>query len=212
MKKIIKIILILIFLSFWLILGSDFLTISKTRWDIYSDISTISENKVGLVLGTSKYISDGRRNLFYLYRLEAVKALYDEGKIDYILVSGDNSTQQYNETDSMRNDLVASWIPEEKIYWDYAGFRTLDSIVRAKEIFDQSEYTIISQKFHLERALFLAQSEGIDAIWYVAKDVPVSRAPRVWLRERLARVKMMIDIVFWVDPKFWGESIEIGSI
>lgn len=211
MKKIINIIFILIFLSFWLILGSDFLTVSKTRWNIYSNINTISENKVGLVLGTSKYISDGRRNLFYIYRLEAVKALYHEGKIDYVLVSGDNSTQQYNETDSMKNDLIASWIPEENIYWDYAGFRTLDSIVRAKEIFGQSEYTIISQKFHLERALFLAQSEGIEAIWYAAKDVPVNRAPRVWLRERLARVKMMIDIVFWVDPKFLWETIQIGE-
>jgi len=101
------------------------------------------------------------------------------------------------------------WIPQEKIYGDYAGFRTLDSVVRAKEIFGQSEYTIITQKFHLERALFLANNEWIDAIWYPAKDVPVRLAPRVWIRERLARVKMMIDIVFWKEPKFWGEAIEI---
>jgi len=135
--------------------------------------------------------------------------LYDNEKIEYILVSWDNSTQQYNETDFMIRDLIATWIPEEKIYGDYAGFRTLDSIIRAREVFGQESYIIISQEFHLERALFLAKSKGIEAIWYVAKDVPVRRAPRVWIRERLARVKMMIDIIFWVEPKFLGEAIVI---
>lgn len=178
---------------------------------IYEDKEDIPKNTVWLVLWTSKYISDGRRNLFYHYRIQATNDLYKAGKIDAIIVSGDNSTAQYNETDSMKTDLIALWIPEDRIYWDYAGFRTLDSVVRAKEIFGQSEFTIISQKFHLERALYLAQSERIDAIWYIARDVPVSRAPRVWIRERLARVKMMMDIIFWVDPKFWGERIEIGD-
>jgi len=190
---------------------SDFFTIQNTQKNIYSDITEIPKNKVWLVLWTSKYIVDGRRNLFYIYRLNAVVDLYEAEKIDFVLVSWDNSTAQYNETDSMKTDLVELWIPEEKIYGDYAGFRTLDSVVRAKEIFGQSEYTIITQKFHLERAIFLAKSEGIDAIGYPAKDVPVSRAPRVWGRERLARVKMMIDIAIWVEPKFWGEAIGIGS-
>jgi len=164
-----------------------------------------------VVLGTSKYIADGRRNLFYVYRLDAVKELYDTGKIDFVLVSGDNGTVEYNETDTMKTDLIAMGIPEEKIYGDYAGFRTLDSIVRAKEIFGQSQYTIVTQEFHLERALFLAHSEGINAIGYGAKDVPVKLAPRVWVRERLARVKMMFDIVFGVEPRFGGERIDIGD-
>jgi SanA protein len=209
MKKISKIIIKLFLLSIWLIIVSDFLTISTTENNIYQDITELPKNKVWLVLGTSKYIADGRRNLFYIYRLDVVKKLYDEGKIESVLVSGDNSTQQYNETDSMKDDLIEMWIPEDKVYGDYAGFRTLDSIVRAKEIFGQSEYTIITQNFHLQRALFLAKSEWITAIWYPAKDVPVKRAPRVWIRERLARVKMMIDIVIWVEPKFGGEAIEI---
>jgi len=210
-KKLLKILLSFFVLCIWLIIVSDFLTIYQTQEYIYENPQDIPRNKVGLVLWTSKYIADGRRNLFYLYRIQAVEELFEAWKIEYVLVSGDNSTQQYNETDSIKEDLVNIWIPVEKIYWDYAGFRTLDSVVRAKEIFGQWEYTIISQKFHLERALYLAQSEGIDAIWYTARDVPVSRAPRVWIRERLARVKMMIDIAFWVDPKFGGESIEIGE-
>lgn len=211
MKKILKIIIWFFLLCLWLIIVSDFLTISTTGDSIYWELEEVPKNKVWLVLGTSKYIADGRRNLFYVYRLDAVKDLYDAEKIEYVLVSGDNSSQQYNETDSMKEDLVALGIPEEKIYGDYAGFRTLDSVVRAKEIFGQESYTIITQNFHLERAIFLAKSEGIEAIGYPAKDVPVKLAPRVWIRERLARVKMMIDIVLWVEPKFWGEAIEIGD-
>lgn len=210
MNKFTKYILFVIVIIIWLIFVSDFLTSYSNSENIYSLNSDIPENKVGVVLGTSKYISDGRRNLFYLYRIEATRELYNSWKIEYILVSGDNSTQQYNETDSMREDLIAVWIPEEKIYGDYAGFRTLDSVVRAKEVFGQENYTIISQQFHLERALFIAKNEWIQAVWYAARDVPVSRAPRVWLRERLARVKMMADIILWVDPKFLWEAIEIG--
>jgi SanA protein len=211
MKNLLKIIISFIILSIWLIIVSDLLTTQTTQNDIYSSLEEVPTNNVGLVLWTSKYIADGRRNLFYLYRIQATNELYKAGKIDNILVSWDNSTQQYNETDSMRDDLIELWIPEEKIYGDYAGLRTLDSIVRAKEIFWQSEYTIITQKFHLERALFLAKSEGIDAIWFIAKDVPIKLAPRVWIRERLARVKMMIDIVLWVEPKFLWEGIKVGD-
>ena len=209
MKKLLKIFLSLVILLIWLITISDFLTVSQSQDSIYTSLDTLPENRVGLVLWTSKYMADGRRNLFYLYRIQAADELFRAGKIEYILVSGDNATQQYNETDSMRNDLIALWIPENKIYWDYAGFRTLDSVVRAKEIFRQSEYTIITQRFHLERAIFLAQSEGIEAVGYAARDVPIRLAPRVWIRERLARVKMMIDIITWVEPKFGGEQIEI---
>lgn len=209
MKKFFKIFLVFILILWGIIVLADTLTIQKTKNAIYSDISQIPENKVGLLLWTSKYITDGRINLFYTYRLEAAKSLYDARKIDFILVSGDNGDVRYNETDTMKQDLIEIWIPEEKIYGDYAGFRTLDSVVRARDIFGQESYTIITQKFHLERAIFLAQSEEIEAIWFPAKDVPVSRAPRVWIRERLARVKMMIDIIFGVKPKFGGESIEI---
>lgn len=211
MKKLLKII-ISIFLTFILVIAvSEYRTISVSEKYIFSEISALPQTKVGLVLWTSKYIADGRRNLFYLYRLNAAKELYDAGKIDYILVSGDNSTQQYNETDTMKADLVEMGIHEEKIYGDYAGFRTLDSIVRAREIFGQERYIIITQRFHLERALYLAHHEWIEALGYPAKDVPVKLAPRVWIRERLARVKMMYDVLTWVEPKFGGERVEIGE-
>lgn len=211
MRKIIKIFIFFFICSIWSIIASDLITVSQTKSDIYSSVSELPENKVWLLLGTSKYTSGGRRNLFYLYRIRAAHELYENEKIEYILVSGDNSTQQYNETDTMVTDLIELWVPEEKIYGDYAGFRTLDSVIRAREIFGQSEYTIISQEFHLQRAVFIAKQKWIDAVGFAARDVPVWLAPRVWIRERLARVKMMIDIIFQIKPKFLGEEIEIGN-
>lgn len=211
MKKLIKIILFFLQALTLVIAFSEYRTISVSEKYIFSELSWIPNTKVWLVLWTSKYIADGRKNLFYLYRLDAAKELYDAGKIEYILVSGDNSTEQYNETDTMKADLIEMWIPEEKIYGDYAGFRTLDSVVRAREIFWQESYIIITQRFHLERALYLAHNEWIEALGYPAQDVPVKLAPRVWIRERLARVKMMYDVLTWVEPKFGGEKIEIGN-
>lgn len=178
---------------------------------IISEFEDIPEIQVWLVLWTSKYTSDGRRNLFYHYRIQATKDLYESGKILYIIVSWDNGRVEHNEPDTMKQDLIALGIPEEKIYADYAGFRTLDSVLRAREIFWQETYILISQKFHLERAIYLAHKHGIEAYWYPAQDVPIGLAHRVWIRERLARVKMMYDVMVWVEPKFGG-GIEIWKL
>jgi SanA protein len=159
MKKPLKIFLFFLLAFILVIALSESRTQSISEKYIFAEILEIPNTKVGLVLGTSKYIADGRRNLFYLYRLDAAKALYDAGKIEYILVSGDNGSVNYNETDTMKTDLVAMGIPEERIYGDYAGFRTLDSVVRAREIFGQERYIIITQTFHLQRALYLAHHE-----------------------------------------------------
>jgi SanA protein len=194
-----------------LIFFAEWRTLAVSRDYIYDDVQTIPNQKVWLVLWTSKYISDGRDNLFYTYRINAIEELYTSWKIQYIIVSGDNATAQYNETDTMKRDLIDFWIPEERIYGDYAGFRTLDSIVRAEDIFSQSSFIVVSQKFHLERAIYIAQSKWLEVYGYAAKDVPVSRSPRVWIRERLARVKMLLDNLLWVDPKFSGDKIEIGD-
>ena len=95
---------------------------------------------VALLLGTSKYVAGGRINLYYKYRLAAVAELYAAGKIDYVLVSGDNSTVYYNEPTTMLNDLIAMGIPRDRIVQDFAGFRTLDSVVRAKKVFGQYQF------------------------------------------------------------------------
>lgn len=176
---------------------------------LYSDVRDMPHKKVGLLLGTSKYIASGYVNLFYKFRIEATIALYKAGKIDYVLVSGDNGRKSYNEPELMQEDLIKGGIPPERIFLDYAGFRTLDSIVRCKEIFGETDITIISQQFHNERALFLAQSKGLDAIAFNAKGVSTRTGLKVYIREYFARVKMVIDLVFNKQPRFYGPGIEI---
>lgn len=188
---------------------SNKVIIKNAEEKLFNTTETIPKNKVGLLLGTVKYLSDGRVNLYYQFRLNAAVELYKAKKIDFILVSGDNGSEGYDEPTDFKNDLIKAGIPEDKIYLDYAGFRTLDSVVRIKEIFGQTSVTIISQQFHNERALYLANHFEIDAIGYNARGVSGKKAIKVQLREYLARVKVFVDILFNIKPKFLGESIEI---
>lgn len=175
----------------------------------FSDPSQIPPHKVGLVLGTAKYLTDGQMNLYFKYRIQAAVQLFKAGKVEFILVSGDNSSRYYDEPNTFRNELIKKGIPANKIYRDYAGFRTLDSVVRAKEIFSQEEFIIISQEFHNARAIYLAEAHGLKAIGYNAKDVPAEHGVKTEIREYLARVKVFFDLLFGIEPKFLGEKVEI---
>lgn len=173
---------------------------------VYRDVDAIPEREVGLLLGTTPSI-DGVNNVFYSTRIEAAKMLYERGKIHHILVSWDNSTAAYNEPEAMRKSLVKSWIPESAITLDYAGFRTLDSVVRAGEIFSLTGgFTIISQPFHVERALFLARANHIDAIWYGSANVSLSLGLRTYIREIGARWIALYDAIFGTNPLVLGET------
>lgn len=177
---------------------------------MYSDIDAIPANRVGLLLGTSPTGRTGRPNLFYIKRIEACLALYKSRKIERILVSGDNSRISYDEPSRIKEDLIAAGVPDSVIYLDYAGFRTLDSMIRAKEVFGLTQFTIISQPFHNERALYIATKKGINAIAFNAEDVEVrSWQIRMTAREWLARTKAVLDIVFNKQPHFLGEPITI---
>jgi SanA protein len=209
MRKKIKILLLLVAIPVLLIVVSNYAIESYAEDKTYDDVSTIQKNKVGLVLGTSKTLQNGRINLYFKYRIEATVALYKAGKIDFVLVSGDNSTTSYDEPTDFKNELMKRGIPEHKIFLDYAGFRTLDSVIRAKEIFGQEKITIISQEFHNERAIYLAGKNDIEAIGFNATDVSRRYGMKVQIREYLARTKVFLDILFGVKPKFLGDKIEI---
>ena len=184
----------------------------KTSSYTYSDISELPANKVGLVLGTSKYVKNGRPNYYFQYRMDAAEALYRAGKVEYLLISGDNSHVSYNEPIAMQKDLIARGIPKEKIYLDYAGFRTFDSVIRAWKIFGQTKFTVISQPFHNQRAVFIARKEGLDVIAFDAEDVGVIGGLRTQIRERLARVKMLIDLyITKEEPRFLGDPVVIPN-
>ena len=182
---------------------------ADSRDFISDDVNTLPKEKVALVLGTSKILQNGYQNAYFYHRIDAAEQLYKSGKASYIIVSGDNSVKGYNEPEDMKLELIARGIPEEKIYEDFAGFRTLDSIIRAKEIFGQEGFIIISQKFHNERAVFLARHYGINAYGYNATDVARYSGLKIQIRERFARVKVFIDLIFGVKPKFGGEKINI---
>ena len=177
---------------------------------LYDTVSSVPHYRTALVLGTSPIGRSGGPNLYFLYRIDATVKLYEAGKIDRILVSGDNHKRGYNEPEEMRKALVDKGIPEEVIFLDYAGFRTLDSMVRAKEVFGQSEYIVVSQKFHNERAVFIAGKKGIKAVGFNATDVHASYGFITRVREWGARCKVFIDLLFGKKPHFLGEPIDIG--
>ncbi len=198
--------IILCVLSIYL---SNYAIEKNAQEKVFSETTKVPKNKVGLVLGTSKHLRDGRINLYYKYRLEAAIQLFKSNKIEFIVISGDNSTKSYDEPTNFKEDLIKAGIPKNKIYLDYAGFRTLDSVVRIKEIFGQTSVTIISQEFHIERAIYLAEHFNIKTIGFNAKDISGKYGLKVKLREYLARVKVFVDIIFKVEPKFLGKKIEI---
>lgn len=198
---------LLVLISVFII--NEYVEIS-VKQQLYNSIDQIPKNKVGLLLGTSKYSSNGNINLFYQYRIDAAVELFISGKIDFILVSGDNSTMEYDEPTTIKKDLIERGIPKDRIYLDYAGFRTLDSVIRSKEVFGQYSITIISQKFHNERALFIANNKKIEAIGYNTKTVNLNYGFKTLIREKLARIKMILDLIFDKEPKFYGDKIEIG--
>ncbi|MFN4234035.1 MAG: vancomycin high temperature exclusion protein [Bacteroidia bacterium] len=199
---------IILFLSLILLSNVWVKQIAKSR--LYNSIESVPFNNVALLLGTSKYNSSGNPNLFFKYRIEAVTALFHTGKIKHIIVSGDNKEMSYNEPRDMRKALLANQIPDSCITLDYAGFRTLDSVVRCKKVFGQNKVTIVSQRFHLERALFIAHKYDMDAIGFIAEDAPQQYGIYTYIREYFAKFLAVIDLyILHASPKFLGDPIEI---
>lgn len=175
----------------------------------YNSVNAMPHNHCAVVLGTNKYLSAGKVNLYYTYRIQAAVLLYKNKKIDYIIVSGDNKYRSYNEPISMFNDLVEAGIPKDRIVLDYAGFRTLDSVVRCFMVFGQHEFTVISQPFHNHRAIFLGRKRGLEVIAFNAGDQNGRPSIKVILREMGARVLLAFDLIAGTKPHFLGEKIAI---
>ncbi len=181
------------------------------RQNVYEQITDIPYREVGLVLGTSPNITGGQ-NQFFSARIAAASELYKAGKIGHIIVSGSNPSRYYNEPIVMKRDLVELGVPADKITADYAGLRTLDSIVRADKVLGQQSFTVISQRFHAIRAVFLGMSYGLDVIAFCARDPSDQPYFRTNLREYGARFKALLDV--WVldtQPRYLGAPIDIHS-
>ena len=183
-----------------LMLICNLIVVNNAKGKVYSDIDSIEYNKVGLLLGTTPQARIGRiTNYFFIYRIDAAEELYRAGKIEKILISGDeNSLDGINETECMRDSLVARGVPASNIILDGKGYRTINSIVNANKVYGLKSFTIISQEFHNERALYQAEHLGFDVENLQAFNARMPKSRRAFLttiREYFARVKMFIDLI-----------------
>lgn len=180
---------------------------ANSRGKTFDNASDIPYNKVGLLLATSPITPGGAHNYYFDNRIKAADELYKAGKIDLIIASGGDYTQAQkngcNEPQTILDSLVACGIPAQRIILDYDGTRTLNSIAKAKNVYGLDSLTLISQKYHNERAIYLAEKYGIHAIGYNAEQSPIRRNRiKNTLREYLARVKMFMDLAFESKPVF----------
>jgi len=194
MKQFIKVGFWSCFAMVVLVLLCNWMVVDATRDKVFFDLKSLPSNDVGLVLGTSKYVTKGKENLFFKYRMEASALLFKEGKVKYLILSGNKEAETYDEPKAMKNALVKLGVPEEALWLDTAGYRTYDSVVRCREIYGQEKVTVISQNFHNARALYLAGHEGLDAVGFAAQDVPDGYSFKTLLREYLARPKAILDV------------------
>ena len=188
-----------------ILLANIWIVFSTENKNFYR-LQDMPSNDVGLVLGTSKAVHGGKENMFFKYRMEAAARLYKEGKVKFLILSGNHDSVFYNEPNDMKKALMSLGVPENVMTLDFAGFRTYDSIIRCKEVFNQHKFTIISQPTHNARALFLANELGIDAVAFAAQDVPSSY--KTYLREYFARPKAILD-VYLLDRSKYSSKKEV---
>jgi len=181
----------------------------KTLPYIYSNLHSIPKNKVAIILGTSKYTKNKTPNPYFYKRIAAAELLYRAGKVQYLIVSGDNRHRSYNEPMMMKRELNRRGIPDSVIFLDYAGLRTFDSVIRGYKIFGQKSYTVVSQRFQVERAVYIAHRFGIGAIGFEADEVDEPEHMQMVIREYFARALMYWDILIKRQPHFLGPAVEI---
>ena len=195
MKKLLRILLVGCLVLFVVVV----LCFNVVEWNssgkTFDDVSMVPHAHAALLLGAPPVTAGGSANAYFTHRIDACAELYKAGKVEVILVSGDNRDFRHNETDAMRKALTEKGIPESALLVDEGGIRTLESVVRARDVFGLTSYVIVSQRFHNQRAVFLAAGNGIDAVGFNAPDVGPRGGFKVLLREYLARCKVFWDLL-----------------
>ncbi len=207
LSRVLRQLLYLLLLAIIFVVASNIWIVNSTAKKVYSQYDSLTDHQVALVLGTSHLLTTGEPNPFFNNRMETAAELFKNGKVKHFIVSGDNRTKYYNEPLEMKRALIKLGIPASAITLDYAGLRTLDSVVRSKEIFGQEEITIITQTFHSYRALFISDYYGIDAVAYVTNEPDAEATEKVHWREYLARAKAILDLyVLKTTPRYLGQK------
>lgn len=189
--------------GFWWLLGLALLTVLlANRWVInstddylYKDSSLLPDNEVGLVLGTSTYTSEGNSNPQFYGRVQAAAELYRLGKVKRLIASGANPDARYNEPKRMQEALIELGVPSEAIIMDFAGDRTFESVERARSVHGLDRVTLITQRYHGYRALFLARKMGLHAVGYIARLPDGGFGSRNPPREIMARTLAVFDLL-----------------
>lgn len=212
LRILVKTMVVLAVIGLSTILMCNIWIVNSAKSNMYYAIDELPELDVALVLGTSDKLVSGEENPFFKARIDMAVQLYKSGKVKFLLVSGDNRSRYYNEPLKMKKALMEKGIPENVITLDYAGLRTLDSIVRCKEIFGQDNFVIITQSFHCHRALFLSKYHGINAIGMATTSLPFSVTYKILLREILARTVAIWDTyVMNTQPRHLGDKEIINT-
>jgi SanA protein len=192
-----------------LVVFANLTAIWASKGRLFTEVDALPRTKVGLVFGTTDRVN-GRENLYFRYRIDAAVRVWKAGKVETLILSGDNRSRYYNEPEKMKLALIRRGVPEGRIVCDPRGLRTLDSVVRAKEIFGTDSVLLISQRFQNERAIYLASAHGITAYGFNARDVEVQAGLRTKVREIGARVKMWLDVHFLkTRPSYLGKKVEL---
>src|SRR3954470_2136930 len=179
------------------------------RSPVTTDAAKVPHAQAALVLGAQVY-RDGRPSVMLRDRVDAAAELYQAGRVDKLLLSGDHSRLDYDEVGTMRRLLLARGIPARDIFTDHAGFDTWDSAQRARRVFDVSSAVVVTQRFHMARALSAARRAGLHVTGYAADRRDYGRVMRrLQVREAAARVKTLGDALTGADPHFLGPEIPI---
>ena len=210
MKKYLKIALYLAIIGLVAIISVNYYVKSSTKKNIYYSIKKFPKNDVGIIFGAgingdqpSKYLKD---------RLDAGIALYKANRINKILLSGDNGRDEYDELTVMKNYCFNHGVDTTKIFIDYAGFDTYSTVYRAKHIFNIKKATLISQEYHLNRAIYIGQKLGIKSVGYSANNGEYLGYKYVTFREYGSIFKSFFDVLRNREPRFLGNPIDINGV
>jgi SanA protein len=205
LRRYLLVLAVLVLAGLAAILCADLMCRTLAAGKIFHSPKSIPANDVALVLGTSKLTARGNPNLHFNQRIEAAAQLFHAGKVRHLLVSGDNSVSHYDEPTDMRDALTAAGLPTNAITCDYAGFRTLDSVLRAQSVFGLTNFTIVTEAFHCPRAVWIGRRHGLNVVAFAAPDLSPRWSARVKAREALARTLCAADL-YLVNrqPKFPG--------
>jgi SanA protein len=172
---------------------------------MFTDVAKVPAAEVALVLGTAPIGPEGCRNAYFVYRLDAAAELWKTGKVKYFIMSGSDI-----EPTAMRAGLLERGVPASAIYLDGRGNRTWDSVLRARDVFGQKRLVIVSQGFHLDRALYIARRKGIEAWGFEARDVPVPYTIWTYLRQYPSALRAFFDVWTNAEADDGGKKVVIG--